>query len=84
MADQMDKLTAKQSFVIAFEEAIGALVHDACRDKDAFGAILLALEIYDQGNAFFPDLHDYLHDRIFDIYGATYTGTFSYKIHSNH
>lgn len=84
MADQMDRLTTKQSFVIAFEEAIGALLHDACRDKDAFGAILLALEIYDQGNAYFPDLHDYLHDRIFDIYGATYTGTFSYKIQSSH
>lgn len=83
MVDQMDKLNSKQSFVIAFEEAIGALVHDACRDKDAFGAILLALEIYDQGNAYFADLHDYLCDRLYGLYGATFTQTMSYTIKTN-
>ena len=42
--------------VVAFEEAIGALVHTACRDKDSFGAICLALEIYNNVNIYFDIL----------------------------
>lgn len=83
MGNMIDSLPEKYQFILGFEEAIGALVHDECRDKDAFGAILLALEIYDQGNAYFPDLHDYLSDRLYDTYGPTFVATHSFTITSN-
>ncbi|XQP55603.1 MAG: phospho-sugar mutase [Mycoplasmoidaceae bacterium] len=80
MSNMIDNLPSKYQFILGFEEAIGSLTHTVCRDKDAFGAILLALEIYDQGNAYFPDLHDYLCDRLYDIYGPTHTQTISYTL----
>ncbi len=82
MANTIDNLPKKYQFVLGFEEAIGALVHNVCRDKDSFGAVLLALEIFNKGNAYFPDLHDYLYDRIYDIYGPTFSHTYSYTIKS--
>ncbi len=82
MCNLLDKLSSKKEFILAFEEAIGCLTHDVCRDKDCFGAILLALEIYNHGSAYFPDLHDYLCDRIFDKYGPTFSATYSYALKS--
>ncbi|MCQ3915033.1 MAG: hypothetical protein MJ201_04760 [Mycoplasmoidaceae bacterium] len=78
----IDRLSERYEFILGFEEAIGALVHNVCRDKDAFGSICLALEIMNRGNAYFPDLHDYICDRIYDIYEPTFSQTFSYKIQS--
>lgn len=80
MSNMIDKQDKKYEFILGFEEAIGSLVHDVCRDKDAFGATLLALEVLNRGNAYFPDLHDYLCDRIYDCYGPTFSQTFSYVI----
>ncbi|MCQ2956767.1 MAG: hypothetical protein MJ233_02790 [Mycoplasmoidaceae bacterium] len=83
MSNTIDNLPKKYQFVLGFEEAIGALVHTVCRDKDSFGAVLLALEIFNKGNPYFPDLHDYLCDRLYDVYGPTYSHTYSYTIKSN-
>lgn len=82
MSNLIDKLPPNREFILGFEEAIGSLTHDVCRDKDSFGTILLALEIFNYGNAYFPDLHDYLVDRIYDKYGPTYSATVSYKLKS--
>lgn len=83
LGNMLDKLPEKYEFILGFEEAIGALVHPLCRDKDAFGSVCLALEILNRGNAYFPDLHDYLCDRIYDIYQPTFTQTYSYTITSH-
>lgn len=82
LGNMIDRLSERYEFILGFEEAIGALVHNVCRDKDAFGSICLALEIMNRGNAYFPDLHDYICDRIYDIYEPTFSQTFSYKIQS--
>lgn len=83
MSNMLDSLDEKYEFILGFEEAIGSLVHTVCRDKDAFGSTILALEILNRGNAYFPDLHDYLCDRLFDIYGPSFGQTYSYTIQSD-
>lgn len=83
MCNMIDKLPEKYQFVLGFEEAIGALTHNVCRDKDSFGSTLLALEILNRGNAYFTDLHDYICDRLFDVYGPSFTQTYSYTIKSD-
>lgn len=82
LSNMIDRLSDRYEFILGFEEAIGALVHNVCRDKDCFGAVMLALEAWNRGNPYFPDLHDYLCDRIFDIYTPTYSQTYSYTIES--
>ncbi len=83
LSNMIDSLPEKYQFVLGFEEAIGALPHDICRDKDAFGTVLLALEILNHGNAYFVDLHDYVCDRLYDVYGPTFTETYSYTINAD-
>ena len=85
MCNLIDKLEKKGSLVVAFEEAIGALVHTSTRDKDCFGAIAQALEIYSNPrvNKYALDLHDFIQQKIFDEFGATYSHTFSYTVISN-
>ncbi|MCQ2748179.1 MAG: hypothetical protein MJ223_02895 [Mycoplasmoidaceae bacterium] len=73
----------RHKFILGFEEAIGSLTHTVCRDKDSFGATILALEIQNKGNAYFADIHDYINDKIYDDYGATHPQTFSFKIESD-
>lgn len=83
LGNKIDGLNDKYEFILGFEEAIGALPHKVCRDKDAFGSVLLALEVLNRGNAYFGDLHDYICDKIYDDYGPTHPQTVSYKIQSN-
>ncbi|MBQ0045838.1 MAG: phospho-sugar mutase [Mycoplasma sp.] len=82
LSNMIDRLSDRYEFILGFEEAIGALVHNVCRDKDCFGAVMLALEALNRGNPYFPDLHDYLCDRIYDIYSPTYSHTFSFTVKS--
>lgn len=84
MGNLINKYQKTGSLVVAFEEAIGALVHTAAHDKDSFGAVAQALEIYSNPyvNEYALDLHDFLQQEIFDAFGATFARTYSYTIDS--
>jgi len=82
MCNLIDKFEHEGRLVVAFEEAIGALTHTVCRDKDSFGAVCLTLEIYHTVSDYFVDLHDYIQTRIFNQYGPTFAATYSYTIKS--
>ena len=69
MGNCVSENDGKQNFVVAFEEAIGALCTTINRDKDSFTAAALALEIYDYCLENKMDLIDYLHNIIFKKYG---------------
>ncbi|MDE7433983.1 MAG: hypothetical protein K2M43_02545 [Mycoplasmoidaceae bacterium] len=58
-----------EDFVVAFEEAIGALNTTLNRDKDSFTASALALEIYTKLQDKKMDLIDLLEKEIFPKYG---------------
>lgn len=85
MCNILDKYQKTGSLVVAFEEAIGALVHTSTHDKDSFGAIAQALEIYSNPNInkYALDLHDFLQQEIFDTFGATFSRTYSYTVQSS-
>lgn len=70
----------KLDFVVAFEEAIGALNTNINRDKDSFTASLLALEIHDYCVKNKMDLVDYLEKVIFKKYGNWFGKTDSFII----
>ncbi|ASJ89428.1 MAG: phosphomannomutase [Candidatus Malacoplasma girerdii] len=70
----------KMDFVIAFEEAIGALNTNINRDKDSFTASALALEIYDYCRKQNLTLVDYLEKIIFGQYGSWFGYTDSFWI----
>ncbi|MCF0227695.1 MAG: phospho-sugar mutase [Malacoplasma sp.] len=76
----MTKCQDTQSFVVAFEEAIGACNTDINRDKDCFSASLAALEIYDYCLNKKMDLIDYLEKVIFKKFGAWFGATDSFII----
>ena len=59
-----------ENFVVAFEEAIGALNTNINRDKDSFTASALALEINYFCKANGMDIIDYLEKIIFKEYGT--------------
>jgi phosphomannomutase len=69
MGAKMTQVGSKQSFVVAFEEAIGATNSTINRDKDSFTAAALALEIYDIYRAQGMDLVDLLEKEIYAEYG---------------
>lgn len=85
MCNILNKCQKNGSLVVAFEEAIGALVHTCTHDKDSFGAIAQALEIYSNPNInkYALDLHDFLQQEIFDTFGPTFSRTYSYTIESS-
>ncbi|MCF0126567.1 MAG: hypothetical protein HUJ68_12600 [Clostridia bacterium] len=60
----------EESFVVAFEEAIGACNTDINRDKDCFSASIAALEIYDYCLRNKMDLIDFLERVIFKKFGT--------------
>ncbi len=70
----------KESFVVAFEEAIGALCTNINRDKDSFTASALALEINYFCKQKKMDLIDYLEKIIFKEYGTWFGKTDSFVI----
>jgi phosphomannomutase len=69
MGAQMTSIGEIQEFVVAFEEAIGALNSTINRDKDSFGASALALEIYAIYQEKNMDFVDILEQEIFPKYG---------------
>ena len=69
-----------ESFVVAFEEAIGALNTNINRDKDSFTASALALEINYFCKQNKMDLIDYLEKIIFKEYGNWFGKTDSFVI----
>ena len=80
MGNCVSENDGKQNFVVAFEEAIGALCTTINRDKDSFTAAALALEIYDYCLENKMDLIDYLHNIIFKKYGIWFGKTDSFII----
>lgn len=71
-----------KELVVAFEEAIGALTSSIDRDKDAFQAGALALEIYTILMKNNKDFIDYL-DEIYKVYGTWQGKTVSFIIKDN-
>lgn len=69
-----------ENFVVAFEEAIGALNTNINRDKDSFTASALALEINYFCKQNKMDLIDYLEKVIFKEYGNWFGKTDSFVI----
>jgi phosphomannomutase len=69
MGAKVTEIDSKMDFVVAFEEAIGALTTTINRDKDSFTASLLALEIYDSLQANGKDFIDFLMQEIYPTYG---------------
>jgi len=69
MGDVVEQHSGPEQFVVAFEEAIGALPTVINRDKDAFAATLLALEIYYQYQKKKMDFVDILEKEIYPKYG---------------
>jgi len=82
MCNQIDELEERGNFVCAFEEAIGSLVHTKTRDKDGFGAICLALEIFHWVSEYYVDLHEYLMTNIYEKYGESFSNTVAFTIDS--
>jgi phosphomannomutase len=69
MGAKISEIDNKESFVVAFEEAIGALNTTINRDKDSFTASALALEIYHIYRQRKMDFVDILEQEIYPIYG---------------
>ncbi len=80
MGDCVSKNNGKMDFVVAFEEAIGALNTDINRDKDSFTASLLTLAINDWCIENKMDLVDYLEKVIFKEFGNWFGKTDSFII----
>lgn len=82
MCNLIDTFEQKGEMAIAFEEAIGSLVHTCCRDKDSFGSTALALEVANHISEYYVDLHEYLQDQMFEQYGDTHSATISLTLDS--
>ncbi|WEK82848.1 MAG: phospho-sugar mutase [Mycoplasma sp.] len=81
---QMGKIVTENDgpmdFIVAFEEAIGALNTNINRDKDSFTASALALEIYHYCKSNKMTIVDYLHHVIFKEFGNWFGKTDSFII----
>jgi phosphomannomutase len=69
MGAKVSEINNKQQFVVAFEEAIGALNTTINRDKDSFSASSLALEIYHKYQNKNMDFVDILEKEIYPQFG---------------
>jgi phosphomannomutase len=69
MGDIIEQEHIRKHFIVAFEEAIGALVCPINRDKDSFTASLLALEIANDCAKQNMDFVDLLENKIYPKYG---------------
>jgi phosphomannomutase len=69
MGAKISAVGQKESLVVAFEEAIGALNTTINRDKDSFTASALALEIYHAYRQRNMDFIDILEQEIYPNYG---------------
>jgi phosphomannomutase len=78
MGAKVSEIGDRETFVVAFEEAIGALNTTINRDKDSFTASALALEIYSLYRRQHMDLIDILQQEIYPKYGQWFGKTVSY------
>jgi phosphomannomutase len=69
MGAKVTEIGNRESFVVAFEEAIGALNTTINRDKDSFTASALALEIREVYRKKGMDFVDILEKEIYPKYG---------------
>jgi phosphomannomutase len=69
MGAKVSEVGDSQEFVVAFEEAIGALNTTINRDKDSFASSALALEIYANYQQQNLDFVDILEKEIYPKYG---------------
>jgi phosphomannomutase len=79
MGAKITEIGNKESFVVAFEEAIGALNTTINRDKDSFTASALALEIYAVYQKQGMDFIDVLEKEIYPQYGQWFGKTVAYN-----
>lgn len=79
MGNVITKIDNKEQFVVAFEEAIGALNTTLNRDKDSFTASAAALEIYTKYLNKGMDFIDILEEIIYPEFGYWYGETVSYN-----
>ncbi len=79
MGNIVTKIGNKEQFVVAFEEAIGALNTTLNRDKDSFTASAAALEIYTKYLGKDMDFIDILEQIIYPEFGYWYGETVSYN-----
>jgi phosphomannomutase len=78
MGAKITEIGDSQDFVVAFEEAIGALNSTINRDKDSFAASALALEIYNAYHEKNMDFVDILEKEIYSKYGWWFGKTESF------
>ncbi len=72
---KMNEIGDAKQFVVGFEEAVGALNSTINRDKDAYQAAALALEIYWDCKKRGVSLIDLLEGEIYGKYGKIYNAT---------
>lgn len=76
---KVTEIGEREDFVVAFEEAIGALNSLIARDKDGFQAAALTLEIYYHAKQFHHmDLVDFLETLIYSEFGNIYNDTIAF------
>lgn len=75
---KINEIGDREDFVVGFEEAVGALNSKINRDKDAYQAAALALEIYYECYKQGCDLVDLLETEIYGKYGQIYNETISF------
>ena len=76
---KVTEIGEREDFVVAFEEAIGALNSLIGRDKDGFQAAALTLEIYYHAKQFHHmDLVDFLETLIYAEFGNIYNDTIAF------
>ena len=78
MGAKINEISNKEDFVVAFEEAVGALNSTINRDKDAYQAAALALEIYYDCLNNKIHLVDLLEKEIYSQFGNVYNETVSF------
>ena len=78
IGSKINKIDDKEELVVAFEEAIGALNSTINRDKDAYQAAALTLEIYKECLDRKMDLIDLLEKEVYAKYGVVYNDTIQF------
>nr|P47723.1 RecName: Full=Phosphomannomutase; Short=PMM [Mycoplasmoides pirum]AAA25434.1 phosphomannomutase [Mycoplasmoides pirum] len=83
VGDKINKIKDSEEFVVGFEEAVGALNSTINRDKDAYQAAALALEIYNECLKNNINIIDHLEKNIYGKYGIIHNDTISFTFVEN-
>ncbi|WP_033160253.1 phospho-sugar mutase [Mycoplasmoides alvi] len=75
---KINEIGNDEEFVVGFEEAVGALNSTINRDKDAYQAAALALEIYYDCLQKQINIIDFLEQEIYHKYGIVYNDTVAF------